>query len=155
MPSNHPFMIFWCNHGMTRNGRKSCSYVRSKSWTSLIYHLISPRGISGHSLHGSRGRLKLWFIAFNFDSFRTPSDPVIFLSENILMRCAKIYNAFRVLRSIWIALECHRTTHLWFCGAAIECPRNGRKSCSYIRSKSWKSLIYHPIFPRGISRHPV
>ena len=71
------------------------------------------------------------------------------------MGCDTTYNASWVFCTIWIAPKCHQTTHLWFCGAATELPRNDRKSCSYSPSKSWNSLIYHPMSPRGIPRHSV
>ena len=71
------------------------------------------------------------------------------------MGCDTTYNAFRVIRTIWIALECHQTTHLLFCCAATEWSRNRCKSFSYVCSMSWESLIYHPISPRGIPQHSV
>ena len=95
------------------------------------------------------------YITFTFDRFRGPPAPVIFFTENLPMGCGTAYNGSRVLPTIWIAPECHETTHLWFCGLAMECPRNGRKSCSYARSNSWKCLIYHPMFPRVVRRHSV
>ena len=39
--------------------------------------------------------------------------------------------------------------------ATTKWPWNGRKNCFYPRSKSWKSLIYHPMSTRGIPRHSV
>ena len=65
------------------------------------------------------------------------------------------YNASRVLRPIWIASKCHQTTHLLFCRATAKWPQNERKSYSYSRSKPWKTIIYHPMSPRGIPRHSV
>ena len=129
----------------TRNGRKSCSYVRLKSWESLIYYPMSPRVIPRHSVHSSCGRLKLWLITFNFDRFGAPPGSFIFFTKNFSIGCGATYNASRVIRTIWIATERYQTTHLWFCGTSTEYPRNGRKSCSYVFSKSWETLIYHPI----------
>ena len=126
-----------------RNGRKRCSYARSNSWKSLIYHLMSPRGIPRHSVHWSWGRLKLWLIAFNFARFMASQVPIIFFAENHTMGYDTTYSASRMLGTIWISPKCYQTTHLWFCGAPTKWPRNGRKSCSYTRSKSWKSLIYN------------
>ena len=83
-----------------RNSRKSFSYVRSMPWEFLIYHHISPRGIPRHSVHGSRGRLKAWLIAFNFDRFRPALSPVIVFDENLPMECDTTYNASRVLHTI-------------------------------------------------------
>ena len=139
----------------SRNDRKRCSYARSKSWEFLMYHPMSPGAIPWHSVHGSRGRLKAWLIAFNFERSRAPPGPVIFFVENRPMGCATTYNASLVLRTIWIIAEFHQTTHLLFWRAPTKWPWNSRKSCTYARSKSWKSLIYHPMSPRGIPRHLV
>ena len=102
-----------------------------------------------------RKYIKLWLVAFNFDHFGVPPGHVILFAKNLPTGCGTAYNASRVVCTIWIAPECHQTTHLLFCGAAIECPRNGRKSCYYVRSKSWECLIYYPMSPRGIPRHSV
>ena len=108
---------------------------------------MSPRGISRHSVHDYRERLKAWLIAFYFDRFRAHSGPVILFAEKLPMGCDTTYNASRVFLTIWIVPECHQTTHLWFCGVTTKWPRNGRKS-SNVCSKSWKFLIYHPMSPR-------
>ena len=129
--------------------------ARSKPCESLIYHLMSPRDIPRNLVHGSGGRLKVWLITFNFDRFRAPQGLVIVLTKNLHMGCGTTYNASRVIRTIWIAPECHQTTHLLFCHATKERPRNSRKSFSYVRSISWESLIYHLIATRGIPRHSV
>ena len=125
-PKCHQITHLWFCGAATEwpwNDRNSCSYARSKSWQSLIYHPMSPRGIPRHSVYGSLGRLKPWIIAFKFDTFRASPSPVIFFAENLRMRCDTTYNAFRVLRTIWIAPECNQTTHLWFSGAATEWPK--------------------------------
>ena len=145
----------WWSHGMARNGRKSCFYSRSKSWESLIYHPMSPRDIPQHSVHGSRGRLKSWLIAFNFNRFRDSPGLVRSFPENFHMWYDMIYNASWVFRTIWIFPECHQTNHLLFCRAATEWPWNGRKSFSYSRSKPWESLLYHLMSPRGLPWHSV
>ena len=137
------------------NGRKSCSYARLKSWEFLIYHPRSPWVIPRHSVHGSRGRLKAWLIAFNFDRFSATPGPIIFFVEKLPIGCGTTYNAKLVLPTIWIALECHQIIHLWFCRATTEWPRNDFKSCSNARSKSWEFLIYYPMSPRAISRHSM
>ena len=116
---------------------------------------MSPRGIPQHSVHGLRGRLKAWLIAFNFNRFRAPLGPVIFFAEELPIWCDTPYNASRVFRIIWIAPECHHTTHLLFCRAATVWPRDGRKSCLYSRSKLCESLIYHPMSPQDIPQHSV
>ena len=116
---------------------------------------MSHRGILRHSVHGSRGRLKAWLITFNFDRFRAPPHQVIFFDENLPMGCGTTYNASRLIRTIRIFPECHQTTHLWFCGAAKEWPLNSRKSCSYVCSKSWEFLIYHPMSSRATPQHSV
>ena len=138
-----------------RNGRKSCSYVRSKSWKSLIYHPMSPRGIPRHSVYGSRGRLKPWIIAFNFDCYRAPPGPVIFFAENLPMGAARLKMHLGCFATYEFPHNATKHTNLWFCGAATEWPRNGRKRCSYVRSKSWESLIYHLMSPQGIPQHSV
>ena len=152
-PSIYDFMVQPWNDPET--GRKSCSNVRSKPWEFLIYYLMSSRSIPRHSVHSFRGRLKAWLIAFSFDRFSAPPDPVIFFAENLPIGCSTTYKAAWVLRTIWIALECHQTTHLWFSSAATEWPRNSRKSCSNARSKPWEFLIYYATYPQSIPRHPV
>ena len=47
---------------------------------------------------------------------------MIFFTENLPMRCGTTYNASRVLRTIRITPECHKTTHLWLSSAATELP---------------------------------
>ena len=101
------------------------------------------------------GKSKTVTIAFIFARFRPPPCSVIFFAENLPMECLTTYNASRIFRTISIVPECHQTTHLGFCGALNEWLRNDRKSCSYSRSKLWKSLIYHSMSPRGIIRHSV
>ena len=101
-------------------------------------------------MHGSRGRFKAWLITFNFDRFRDPPGLVIFFAQNVPMGSNRTYNASRVLRTIWIASECHQTFHLLFCRTPTKWHQNGRKSCSCFRSKTWETLIYHPMSPRGI-----
>ena len=116
---------------------------------------MSPQANPRYSVHGSRRRLKAWFISFNFDRSRALPSPVIFLAQSLPMGWGKTYNANRVLHTIWIAPECQQTTHLLFCRASKIWPQNDRKSCSYPRSKPWETLIYHPLSPRGIPRHLV
>ena len=116
---------------------------------------MSPVGNQWHLVHKTCGCLKSWLISFNFDRFRAPGGPVIFFVENLPMGCDKTYNPSSVLHTIWINPECHQTTHLWFCGAPAEWPQNSRISCSYARSKSWKSLIYHHMSPLRIPRHSL
>ena len=113
---------------------------------------MSPRGNPRHSVHGFRGRLKLWLIAFNFDRFRVALGPVIFLSENLPMDTSRFIMHLGCFAPSELPPQCHQITYLWFCGAAKEWPRNSRKSCSYARSKSWKSLNKPSHFP---SRHPT
>ena len=114
---------------------------------------MSHRGIPWLSEHGSRGRLKAWLIAFNFDRFRALSGPVVFVTQNLLLGASRLIMDPWWLYTIWIALECHQTTHLLFCRTTTEWPRNVRKSCSYVRAKSWESLIYVPSHVH--STHPT
>ena len=75
---------------MDRNGRKSCSNVRSKSWVFLIYYSISPRAIPRHSIHRSRRHLKAWLIAFNFDCSSAPPGSDIFFNETFQWGAARL-----------------------------------------------------------------
>ena len=105
---------------------------------------------------GVRGRLKAWLLWPSILTvLRLLRGPIIFFAENLLMGCCTTYNAPRVLHTIWIAPDCHQTTHLLFWRAVMKWPRNGRKSCSCVRTKSWKSLIYYPMSSQSISRHLV
>ena len=116
---------------------------------------MSPRGIPRHSAYGYHGRLGVWLIAFNFERFRVPLGLVIFFAEYLPMGCNTTYNVSWVLRTIWIAPECHQTTHLCNYGVITDCPRNSRKRCSYVRSKSCNSVIYHSMSLRGIPWHSM
>ena len=115
---------------------------------------MSSRAITRHSVHRSRGRLKTWHKPLILTILGLLRARHIF-RQKLFMGCGTTYDVSRVLRTIWIAPECHQTSHLWFCGAASEWPRNDRKRVSYSRLKSWESLIYHLISPRVIPRHSV
>ena len=120
---------------------------------NILSHV--PSSCPRHSVHRSRGRRKAWLISFNFDRLSALPSRVSFFVENLPIGCDTTYKASWVVRTIWIAQQCHQTTHLWFCGAAKVWVRNGRKSCSNPFSKPWKFLIYYPMSPRAIPRHSI
>ena len=68
--------------------RMSWDASRDMGW--YIKDPMSPRAIPRYSMHGSRGRLKPWLIAFNFERFKAVSGPVIFFAENLPMGVAQL-----------------------------------------------------------------